>query len=151
MDSVSRSQQKKRAMAKEQRNLCFYCQIRMHHDDMTWEHLVSRSHGGSDKLSNLRICHSECNVLIGNLPVSLKLALHDVGVRLGSDAFFLTTAELVKLPPGTLALAGIKKRARRLSKRERKNIPPEITRVFNRVPQMVAAQALTSNGQASLH
>lgn len=147
MDTISRSQQKKRSLAKEQRGLCFYCQLRMHADDMTWEHLVSRSHGGTDKISNMRIAHGECNVMIGNLPVSLKMMLHDVGVRLGSDAFFLTTAELVKLAPGTLALAGIKRRAKRLSEREMKAIPPEIKRVFDR--NMLFSVSQTSTGFAS--
>ena len=77
----------RKRIAKEQRNLCFYCQIRMN-EDQTWEHLVSRAVGGSNKLSNLRVAHAKCNSLVGSLPIDDKLWLRDLSMAHGSDAFF---------------------------------------------------------------
>lgn len=83
----------RRRMAKEQRGLCFYCQLRMF-DDQTWEHLVPRANGGSNKLSNLRICHSKCNSVVGNLPIDDKLWLRELSLDHGSDAFFRAASAL---------------------------------------------------------
>lgn len=79
--------------AKDQRGLCFYCHLRMH-DDMTWEHLVARHHGGDNRISNLRIAHAKCNSLVGVHHVHIKFALAEVGEKFGSDAFFMLASKL---------------------------------------------------------
>jgi hypothetical protein len=83
----------RKKMAKDQRGLCFYCRIRMG-DDQTWEHLVSRASGGSNKVSNLRVAHSKCNSLVGCLPIDDKLWLRDLSAAHGSDAFFRAATAL---------------------------------------------------------
>ena len=83
----------RRRMAKDQRGLCFYCLIRMN-DDQTWEHLVSRAAGGSNKVSNLRVTHAKCNSLVGCLPVDDKLWLRNLSLEHGSDAFFRAATSL---------------------------------------------------------
>jgi len=83
----------RRRQAKDQRGLCFYCHLRMH-EDMTWEHMVARHHGGDNRLSNLRVAHSVCNSLVGVHDVRMKHALSDVGALYGSDAFFLLADRL---------------------------------------------------------
>lgn len=84
---------RRRRVAREQRGLCWYCSLRLH-DDQTWEHIVARRHGGSDKASNLSVAHASCNSLMGTCPVGLKYVAHDVGHRYGSDAFFLLAVQL---------------------------------------------------------
>lgn len=44
-------------------------------DDITKEHRVPRSRGGSDDLSNLVLAHAACNRLLGNAPAHLKDAV----------------------------------------------------------------------------
>jgi len=46
-------------------------------DDATVEHLVSRTHGGPNHLSNLVMAHRKCNNEAGNLSVSEKVALRE--------------------------------------------------------------------------
>lgn len=82
------SDARRQRMAKEQRGRCFFCHLRMLGGDMTFEHLVARRHGGTNKVSNLRIAHAACNSLVGTLPFYTKLALSDIGRDFGSDAFF---------------------------------------------------------------
>ena len=82
----------RRRQAKEQRGRCFYCHLQLR-DDMTWEHLVPRAHGGDNRMANMRVAHRKCNSeCVGSLPISWKLALHDVGRDYGSDAFFLSAS-----------------------------------------------------------
>jgi len=95
--------------AQAQRNRCFYCSLRLRGDDQTWEHLVARAHGGSNRISNLRVAHGACNALVGTLPVSVKLALSEIGQRYGSDAFFLIAAALKPLANGR-AYPGLRRR-----------------------------------------
>lgn len=83
----------RRRLAKDQRGLCFYCHLRLH-DDMTWEHLVARHHGGDNSLRNLRISHSVCNSLVGVLDAQKKIAISEIGATYGSDAFFLLMERL---------------------------------------------------------
>jgi 5-methylcytosine-specific restriction endonuclease McrA len=37
---------------------------------ITLDHILPRSHGGLDDLSNLRLAHQECNSLRGNDPIT---------------------------------------------------------------------------------
>ncbi|WP_130866647.1 HNH endonuclease [Acidipropionibacterium timonense] len=34
------------------------------------DHLIPRSHGGTDDLDNLRLCHARCNSSRGNRPIT---------------------------------------------------------------------------------
>lgn len=83
-------------IAKEQRGRCYYCSLQLR-EDMTWEHLVARAHGGSNKLSNLTVVHAACNQMVGAMPYRLKLALHEIGHTISSDAFFLLASRLKPL------------------------------------------------------
>lgn len=83
----------RRKVAKDQRGRCFYCHLRMH-DDMTWEHLVARHHGGGNRMANLRVAHGKCNSIVGVHDVHLKFALAEIGDLYGSDAFFLLAERL---------------------------------------------------------
>ena len=42
---------------------------------LTIEHLLSFSHGGSDNLNNLCLACDECQKLLGNLPLTRKIEL----------------------------------------------------------------------------
>lgn len=79
--------------AREQRGRCFYCSLPLR-EDMTWEHLVARANGGTNKDSNLAITHAVCNSLVGTLDVRVKYALAEIGHRIGSDAFFILAQRL---------------------------------------------------------
>lgn len=50
---------------------CCYCRKPLG-EDMTLEHRVAVSLGGSDDLDNLKLAHSACNREVGNLPVDMK-------------------------------------------------------------------------------
>lgn len=113
----------RRRLAKEQRGLCFYCALRLH-DDMTWEHLVARAHGGRNRLSNLKVSHARCNSLVGVLDIDRKFALHEVGRLLGSDAFFLLAARLKPLTNVQTRQGAGTMHIRRRPKR----LPPELHR-----------------------
>lgn len=88
------SESRKRTRYREQRGRCFFCWLRMHDGDATWEHLVARAHGGDNRWSNLVLAHSRCNGLVGTLPFYWKLALSDIGATFGSDAFFLLASSM---------------------------------------------------------
>lgn len=83
----------RRRQAKDQRGRCFFCSLPLR-EDMTWEHLVARHHGGDNRMSNLRVAHSRCNSLVGVHDARLKHALADIGHLYGSDAFFLLADRL---------------------------------------------------------
>jgi 5-methylcytosine-specific restriction endonuclease McrA len=50
---------------------CCYCGKPLG-DDMTLEHRVAKSRGGSDDLENLKLAHARCNHEVGNLPPDMK-------------------------------------------------------------------------------
>ena len=121
---------KKRQAAKLQNGKCFYCTLRLPLDDMTWEHLVPRAHGGSSKWSNLRVAHQACNVLVADAHVSLKLRLHDIAQEWGSDAFFVTAEKVMPHAPGVLAIVGAWKRARRMKQHDWQKMPASLQDAF---------------------
>lgn len=45
---------------------CFVCKLHVTPDAATLEHIVPRSKGGTDDMSNLAISHSKCNNQRGN-------------------------------------------------------------------------------------
>jgi 5-methylcytosine-specific restriction endonuclease McrA len=54
---------------------CFYCNEKMPHNDITIEHIVPRSEGGTNDLENTVLAHSYCNNRAGTLSVALKMQL----------------------------------------------------------------------------
>ena len=55
---------------------CFYCGEGFTSDDpRTIEHLLAKSRGGDDRISNLKAAHKSCNEAVGNLPVDIKRKL----------------------------------------------------------------------------
>lgn len=65
-----RSRKIGRILARDGDNCC-YCK-RPLGDDMTLEHRVAQSRGGTDDLGNLKLAHASCNQEVGNLPVDMK-------------------------------------------------------------------------------
>lgn len=50
---------------------CCYCNEPLG-EDMTLEHRIARSRGGTDDLDNLTLAHARCNREVGNLPPDMK-------------------------------------------------------------------------------
>jgi hypothetical protein len=55
---------------------CWLCGAPMD-GDVTVEHLIARSLGGTNRLAGLALTHQACNVRLGNKPLSEKIALRD--------------------------------------------------------------------------
>lgn len=59
---------------------CAVCQLPLdrrlkdflHKSYITFDHIIPRSHGGLDIISNLRLAHRFCNNLRGNDPISVS-------------------------------------------------------------------------------
>lgn len=57
---------------------CFYCGLLETHDDgFSIEHLLSKSHGGTNAIENLVLAHRTCNTTAGNRSVAEKVRLRD--------------------------------------------------------------------------
>jgi len=54
---------------------CFYCGIRLHPMEMTIEHLIAISNGGTWRPENLYLAHQLCNSLAGNMSLNDKMHL----------------------------------------------------------------------------
>jgi hypothetical protein len=57
---------------------CFLCRQPLG-DDLTVEHLVPRTSGGPDRIANLALAHSACNLRMGHLSLMEKIALREKG------------------------------------------------------------------------
>ena len=69
---------RKKAKHKGSADMCFYCgrgMAKTGDDPATVEHLLAKSLGGRDDLTNLRMAHRRCNAAVANLPVEIKLQL----------------------------------------------------------------------------
>lgn len=66
---------KKARIAARDGKRCFVHNEKLNFDDLTIEHLLSFSHGGTDNLNNLCLVCTPCNKLLGNLPLSRKIEL----------------------------------------------------------------------------
>lgn len=66
-----------RALLKRDGDGCFYCSLATTEEDRTVEHLVARSHGGPNHLSNLVLAHRRCNEGAGHLSVMEKIRLRE--------------------------------------------------------------------------
>jgi hypothetical protein len=56
---------------------CFYCSNKLVENDMTVEHLIPRSAGGKNHLSNLALSCQKCNLEAGHLSVMEKIKLRE--------------------------------------------------------------------------
>jgi hypothetical protein len=66
---------------------CFYCGKALKDDDMTIEHLLSISSGGSNHLSNLAISCKPCNSEAGRLPIVEKVKLRETKFKINNSNF----------------------------------------------------------------
>ncbi|PVX84320.1 HNH endonuclease [Paraburkholderia unamae] len=66
-----------RALLKRDGDACFYCAQPMSEEDRTVEHLVARSHGGPNHLSNMVLAHRLCNANAGHLSAMEKIRLRE--------------------------------------------------------------------------
>lgn len=64
---------KKATLAARDGKRCFADLRKLSFDDLTIEHLLSVSHGGTDSLNNLCLLCEECNRAVGNLPLTQKI------------------------------------------------------------------------------
>jgi len=74
---------KKAVLLKRDGDTCFYCGNPMPIDDITIEHLISLDKGGNNRIENMALAHSKCNLDMGNLPLITKLKKRDQ-LRFGS-------------------------------------------------------------------
>lgn len=77
--SVDRKRQQLRAKkarlaARDGKN-CFACLAKLGFDELTIEHILSFSHGGTDNDNNLCLLCEPCNKEFGNLPIVKKIAI----------------------------------------------------------------------------
>lgn len=56
---------------------CFYCLNPTTEGDRTLEHLVARTHGGPNHLSNMVLAHRRCNSNAGHLSAMEKIRLRE--------------------------------------------------------------------------
>lgn len=66
-----------RSLFERDGNCCFYCFKPMSDDEITREHLLSLTHGGSNHISNLVLCHRTCNIEAGALSLREKIAIRE--------------------------------------------------------------------------
>jgi hypothetical protein len=75
--TVSRKRKSLRAakakLAARDGKRCFAHGEKMNFDDLTIEHLLSFSQGGSDNENNLCLVCDPCNAALGNLPITKKI------------------------------------------------------------------------------
>lgn len=68
------NRKKKLALIKRDGTKCFYCGKEMY-DDVTLEHLIPLTSGGSNKLSNAVLAHSNCNNDVGHKSLNEKIEI----------------------------------------------------------------------------
>lgn len=69
--------QKKAKLANRDGKKCFYHGEAMSFDDLTIEHLLNKSHGGTDHESNLCLACEPCNRTVGNWALTKKMLWRD--------------------------------------------------------------------------
>lgn len=66
---------KKAKIAARDGKKCFAHNAKMTFDELTIEHLLSFSHGGTDNMNNLALVCDPCNTELGNLPLTKKIEI----------------------------------------------------------------------------
>lgn len=67
----------KRNLAIRDGKECWFCGVELEKDQLTVEHLLSFSHGGSDNLNNLVLACKPCNKEVGNGSVAQKVLFRE--------------------------------------------------------------------------
>lgn len=77
--AVDRKRQNLRArkarLATRDGKKCFCCNAKLGYDELTIEHILSFSHGGTDNDNNLCLVCLPCNKLLGNKPITKKIEM----------------------------------------------------------------------------
>lgn len=77
--AVDRKRQNLRAhkarLATRDGKKCFCCNAKLGYDELTIEHILSFSHGGTDNDNNLCLVCQPCNKLLGNKPITKKIEM----------------------------------------------------------------------------
>lgn len=68
---------KKAVLATRDGRKCFFDGQPYELDDLTIEHLLNVSHGGTDHMSNLALACDDCNTAVGNMAITQKMAYRD--------------------------------------------------------------------------
>jgi 5-methylcytosine-specific restriction endonuclease McrA len=87
---------------------CWLCALRLKEGDITIEHLIPRSLGGTDEESNLVLCHRPCNRHLADRPLERKLQMR--------DRWHLQARQILELR----ALARQRSKARQTAERQRR-------------------------------
>lgn len=66
---------KKARLAARDGKACFIHGEKMNFDDLTIEHILSFSHGGTDNENNLCLACEPCQKALGNLPITKKIRI----------------------------------------------------------------------------
>ena len=69
--------QKQRQLLVRDGNECFYCGYEMQPENISVEHVLSRLHGGSNRMENLVLAHKKCNEEASHLTVIDKIRLRE--------------------------------------------------------------------------
>lgn len=65
-----------RTIRKRDGDLCFFCARLVSVEDESVEHLVPKTCGGPNHISNLFLAHSECNRFAGHMSAPEKIQIH---------------------------------------------------------------------------
>lgn len=84
--SAIRTEKQIAALVIRDGTLCWLCNAFMPKNDRTRDHVIPRSKGGSNKLSNLRLAHGFCNSKRGNADVPDMILSNDQEGRDGRAA-----------------------------------------------------------------
>lgn len=68
---------KKNNLLKRDGSHCFYCRKSMEDNNMTIEHLLPTSKGGTNHMHNLVLAHEECNVKAGDKSIMEKVKIRE--------------------------------------------------------------------------
>lgn len=68
---------KKRVALRDGGSVCFFCGEMHSIEDLTIEHLLSVSHGGTDNINNFVLACEDCNKDAGNKSIAAKIRLRD--------------------------------------------------------------------------
>ena len=82
MGLVGRQREKKsvliRTLIARDGDGCFYCKLELG-EDITFEHMLSKTHGGGWHVENLVLAHTRCNQSASHLSVMEKVRLRENG------------------------------------------------------------------------
>lgn len=83
--------EKKVKLAARDGKMCFFCQAVLGFDELTIEHLLNKSQGGTDHDSNLCLACELCNRTLGNWPLTKKILWRDQKINKTEGEIVRTT------------------------------------------------------------